>query len=480
MATPALPTRAKTTNDSDDDVVSAGDPSSTAGLLIERLQAWKHMCGNLEAYIGAVAKEHAGFAKEHEKIVMKPLSSPLREAHHFDSALGGVAGLFENLRSNTQNQISLYGETSKNLTGSVLPVLERLHSEIKNKTKEITSGAGKGSKAVDAARGHSQKHIELLGQQAAHFDTTVGGRVTANHDPYVLKRGVLHRLNKQLLEENNNRQDLISVQNSFSQFEAHVLQTIQTAINSYNQFMSGQADRQKAMFGDIAATTSNIPLDFEWNGFVKRNQNVLVNPNASSRSMNDVSFPNENHRSTKPLIEGTLERKSRGMGALKGYTGGHYVVTPAGFLHEYKDTDNFHKDPTPERSLYLPDSIIGAIDGNKFTIKGKDSSGSKIGQKMAITSDFQFKAHTDADARQWHSIIASFANSGGSAPTSPVESRNITPIATRIEEPQTQGVTPTSAKTPTSAQPLSGTSPPSATGAGSHFASGTVGDKKHS
>ncbi|OCT46275.1 Cytoskeletal signaling protein slm1 [Cladophialophora carrionii] len=470
MATPALPTRVKTANDSDDDVVNEGDPSSTAGLLIERLQAWKHMCGYLENYISAVAKEQAGWAREHEKTVLKTLANPLREAHHFDSALGGVTGLFENLRANTQAQISLHTETSKNLTGSVLPILERLHAEIKNKNKEITNGAGKGSKAVDAARGNSQKHIELLGQQAAHFDST-GGKVSAHHDPYVLRRGVLHRLNKQMLEENNNRQDLIAVQNSFSQFEAHVIQTVQTALNSYNQFMSGQADRQKAMFGDVAATTSNIPLDFEWSGFLKRNQHVLVNPNAPMRTMNDVSFPNEKHRSTKPLVEGTLERKSRGMGALKGYSSGYYAVTPAGYLHEYKDNENFHKEPTPEHSLYLPDCIIGAVDGPKFTIKGKDSSGSKFGQKMAITSDFQFKAHTNSDAQQWHSVIASFANSGGSLPTSPVESRNITPIATRMEEPQTQGVTsagptPTSAKTPTSVQPTSATSATAPTSAG--------------
>ncbi|KAH0841706.1 hypothetical protein AYO21_01062 [Fonsecaea monophora] len=466
MAAPPLPTRARTANDSDDDVVTEGDPSSTAGLLVERLQAWKHMCGYLENYISAVAKEQAGRAKEQEK-VLKTLSTPLREAHHFDPALGGVAGLFENLRANTQGQINLHTETSKNLTGSVLPILERLHAEIKNKHKEISNGTGKGTKAVESARSHSQKHIELLGQQAAHFDSS-GGRVSAQHDPYVVRRGTLYRLNKQLLEENNNRQDLIAVQNSFAQFETYVVQTVQTALNQFNQFMSGQADRQKAMFGDIASTASNIPLDFEWNGFTKRNQHILVNPNAPARTMDAVSFPNENHRSTKPLIEGTLERKSRGMGALKGYSSGHYAVTPAGYLHEYKDNDNFQKDPSPEHSLYLPDCIIGAVDGQKFTIKGKDSSGSKLGQKMAITSDFQFKALTNSDAQQWHTIIASFANSSNSLPTSPTESRNITPITTRMEENQTQGVIsgPTSASTPKTAQPTSATSAATPSSAG--------------
>jgi hypothetical protein len=444
MSGPALPARTKTnaTDFSDDEAIPDGDPSSTSGLLIERLQAWKHMCGYLENYISAVAKDQAGRAKDTEKI-LKTISHPLREAHHFDTALGGVAGLFENLRSNTQAQSGLYTETSKNLTGSVLPILERLHVEIKNKSKEIQGGAGKGAKAVEQARTTSQKHIELLAQQSSHFDST-GGRISAHHDPYVLRRQTLHRLNKQILEENNNRQDLITVQNSFAQFEAHVITTVQGALNSYNQFMSNQADRQKAMLDDIAATAGVIPLDFEWQGFVQRNGHVLVNPNAPPRSMGNASFPNEGHRATKPLIEGSLERKSRGMGALKGFSSGYYAVTPAGFLHEYKDNENFHRDPAPEVSLYLHDCIIGAVDGTKFTVKGKDSSGSKLGQKMALTSDFQFKAHTASDAQQWHSVISQFANGGGSVPTSPMETRgNVDPIATRMDaqQPQTQGTT---------------------------------------
>lgn len=443
--------------ESDDEALPDGDPSSTAGLLSERLQAWKHMCKYLEAYIGAVAKDQNVRAKDQDKI-LKTISSPLREAHHFDTALGGVAGLFENLRANTLAQTNLHIETSKNLTGSVLPILERLHQEIKNKSKELASGAGKGSKAVDAARAASQKHIDLLEQSASAFDSSGNVRISAQHDPYVLKRQALSRLNKQILEENSNRQDLIAVQNSFQQFESHVLTTVQSALNSYNQFMSNQADRQKAMYGDIAATASNIPLDFEWSGFVKRNEHVLVNPNSRPRTMDAVSFPNDNHRSTKPLIEGSLERKPRGgMGAIRGYTSGYYAVTPAGYLHQYKDNDNFHKDPVPEHSLYLPDCVIGAVDGTKFTIKGKDSSGSKIGQKMALTSDFQFKAHTDSDAQQWHTIIASFANSGGSVPnsvpTSPGESRNVFPINTNTEG-QNQRVAsgPNSASSPQSAK----------------------------
>jgi hypothetical protein len=419
MASPTsnLPHRTR-----DEEAVPDSDPTDTGDLLQERLQAWKHMTAYLEDYIGEVAKDEKSSAKEKEKI-LKTVSRPLREGHHFDQNLGGIAGLFENIRANTQALSNMHLETSKNLTGTVLPVLERLHTEIKNKAKELNSGAVKGSKSVDKARNASQKHIELLGQYTAMFDSS-GGRVDAHNDPYVLQRGIRHRLNKQILEENNNRQDLLAVQDSFQQFESHLIITVQNALNAFNQLMGSQADRQKAMYGDMAGTAQKIPLDFEWNGFINRNGDKMVNPNSPPRSMANVTFPNKGHRATKPLIEGSLERKSRALGKLGGYNAGYYAVTPAGYLHEFKDDDDFREDPSPKLSLYLPDCTVGPVDGVKCTVKGKDVSGGKLGLKLATTSEFTFKAHNPGDAVQWHGMIMQQAGKyTDSAPVSPVQTQ---------------------------------------------------------
>src|SRR2546423_10767503 len=114
--------------------------------------------------------------------------------------------------------------------------------------------------------------------------------------------------------------------------------------------------------------------------------------------MSNVTFANQGHRATKPLIEGSLERKSRALGKLGPYNAGYYAVTPAGYLHEFKDNDDFREDPVPKLSLYLPDCTVGAVDGVKFTVKGKDVSGSKLGLKLATTSEFTFKARSPVDA----------------------------------------------------------------------------------
>lgn len=273
-----------------------------------------------------------------------------------------------------------------------------------------------------------------------------------SNDPYVIQRGVNHRLHKQVLEENNNRHDLLAVQDSFAKFEAHLIQTIQQAMAAFLQNVGGQAERQKAMYSDITAATQQIPLDFEWNGFIKRNGAILIDPASPKRDISRVTFPNQDHPSTMPLISGTLERKH----ALKGYSTGYYVVTPSKYLHEFKDNDDVRRDPTPELSLYLPDCIIGATNGINFNIKGKDASKGKVGGAFAMSHEYQFKANTPTDAEKWSTLIreASTAQSyapgfSGSTPTSPVvERRNTSGVSPppqyqeekKIAPVQTQGL----------------------------------------
>ena len=325
------------------------------------------------------------------------ISKPLKEGQHFDQDLGGVAGFFENMRSNTQALVNTNAETEKSIKGSVLPILERLHKEIKNKAKELSHGAQKGAKEVEKARNTTQKHIELLGQHTAAFEST-GGKLAPADDPYVVHRGVVHRLNKQVLEENNHRNDLIAVQDNFQAFEAHVIHVMQQAMEAFNQFAGGQAERVRALYGDMLHAAQRIPPDFEWKRFLARSGGVLIDPAEPARSVDAIAFPNQNHASTKPLIEGSLERKSRNKLSF-GYQSGYYVVTPAKYLHEFKDSDNLRRDPTPELSIYLPDAVIGAPPGDKFHVKGKDRSKS-MSSKLVSSAELAIKAHTPADAKR--------------------------------------------------------------------------------
>lgn len=379
-----------------------------------------------------------------------------------------------------QGMINLYADGEKNLKNSVLPTLEKLHKDIKAKAKELQSGASKGAKAVDKARSVTQKHIELLGQQTAALDSAAGNKLPQNHDPYIVRRGTTFRLNKQVIEENNNRQEIISVQNNFQQFEAHILMTVQAAMEQLVIFINGQTDRQKAMYSDILSNLQRIPAEFEWVNFMTRNASTLIDPDSPPRSISNISFANQDHPATQPLIQGSLQRKSRM--ALKGYTGFFYVVTAARYLHEFKDNDDFNKDPSPEISLYLPESHIVSVDEVKqtFTIKGKDVSSNAIGNAFHTNSEFVFKASTANDAKEWVNVLkeaahspvatttaasAGAAQSPTTSPTSPgaastaqppayeKENAGTPPGVSRSDTTKTSGSAAEKASSPTAEQP---------------------------
>lgn len=87
---------------------------------------------------------------------------------------------------------------------------------------------------------------------------------------------------------------------------------------------------------NFVGATQRLPLDFEWNGFVKRNAETLIDPSAPARSVDQIQFPNQNHKSTQAFMEGTLQRKGK---IMRSYSAAYYVITPSKYLHEFKDND---------------------------------------------------------------------------------------------------------------------------------------------
>lgn len=82
---PSLPVRSSTGGN--DDAIPDEDAGESTKLFHERLQAWKHACGYLEDYVKATEKLEADISKDYEKSVLKSVSSPLKEGHHFVSTL---------------------------------------------------------------------------------------------------------------------------------------------------------------------------------------------------------------------------------------------------------------------------------------------------------------------------------------------------------------------------------------------------------
>jgi len=193
---------------------------------------------------------------------VQKIEVPLKESEMFTQTAGGISSLFDNMRTNTSALAVSHPETAKSIKSGVIPQLERLHAEIKAKAKELNQGATKGTKTVAKSREHTQKHIDQLAVNVGRFDSAgaAGTKLTDPiEDPYIVKRRVLNKLHIQVGDENAQRQDLLAVQTGFQAFEAHVIQTIQGALNAFYQVVGAQADKTKGLYGDIISMASFLP-----------------------------------------------------------------------------------------------------------------------------------------------------------------------------------------------------------------------------
>ena len=202
----------------------------------------------------------------------------------------------------------------------------------------------------------------------------------------------------------------------------------------------------------ILAIAIKVPPEREWENFTNR-EPALLKPDHKPRDPSQVTFPFDNHPLVKPVLEATLDRKST---MLKRRHTATYVLTPSGFLVEYKDNDPI-ANPEPSLALKLADCMLGPSPAKSgkagFTIKGKDS-----GKMVGRTHEYTFRTDNMSVAEQWWAAIEKVCGAGGDHATFATESPGSeSPDVTSPTSPTatitTSTTSPTTATSPTAAIP---------------------------
>ena len=408
---------------------NAPDP---ANVLETRFKAWKNLVDDLESYFKQLEKTHEGTSKDYTKLA-KTLSLPFKDRGVFEQS--GVQDIFAALQSNATKLSNDHQTYAKSTDSTLVKSAKHLQSEIKDFIKRLEKDGVKGGKTVSKTHSDTQKQIELLG---THISRGATGNVTkANEDPYVTHRGVLSRLDGQVQEENAHHKTLLALQNECAQFESKIVRSIQDMVSQMGSQAAQQGQSLTNTHQQLVSQTGQINPAHEWNGFVKRDRS-LADPNAPARTARAINFHGSDHELTKPVVEGDLLRKGT---VIKKYNSAYYVLTQAGFLHEFK-SKSYESDPEPAWSLDIKTCAIGGHSGPntgkaKWTISGKSKG--LISQKH----DFQFQATSYDDMLQWWTAIRKFAASAPNVEEAAADdSDSETPVS-----PVNQAAVPASATT---------------------------------
>ncbi|GAA5987366.1 hypothetical protein JCM11641_006945 [Rhodosporidiobolus odoratus] len=370
-------------------------------ILIERFSAWKRLVKNLITYFEGIADIEANTAKELQRLG-GVIQVPFREGNQFLGE-GGVQDIFYGVRERTRLNADHHANLAKTVEGSIVQHLQKLRTELKAHIQNIRADTGKLAASVAKEREISTKMITDLARSITLTKNTPMG-ILAKDDPWYTNSLVARQLQKQVHEENALQKSIIIMQQNSEHFEEGVVRAIQMAWQTFDEWNSRASSQVQETWQAMGQLMRSVAPTTEWIAFASRSE-YLLDPETPLRNPLTINYPGKDDPSVLPVHQGILERKKR---YTKTYKESFYVLTPAGYLHEYPTSD-LSKHPMPELSLFLPECTLGApttahARSHKFHIEGKKSIGGDVGQKngfFASNASYTFRARSHDEMLEW-------------------------------------------------------------------------------
>jgi hypothetical protein len=203
------------------------------------------------------------------------------------------------------------------------------------------------------------------------------------------------------------------MQQNSAHFEEGIVRAVQSAWQTFDEWQSRMSSTVQDAWRALGTEMMSLPPDREWIAFSARSDHLL-DPETPLRNPTHIHYPSKEDPSIIPVHTGFMERKKR---FTRRYRESFYVLTPAGFLHEYASSDPISNGGlAPMFSLFLPACTLcppssSSAKSHKFHIEDrKDGSGttktgsfrvSLIGRQHA----WSFRTRSHEDMMEWWNDI---------------------------------------------------------------------------
>ncbi|ORY43261.1 hypothetical protein BCR35DRAFT_249442, partial [Leucosporidium creatinivorum] len=371
-------------------------------VLINRLNELKRITKSLAAYFEQIAASH----HQHGKSLLALSSSEVIQSPFPESSLflptptpagqtGGWADLLVKLRDETR----LSGEEHQALAKVVQ---DNVRLAVKTHIAELDKAVSPLVDEVIKEREASVQALTHLSTVIAHHDSTPLS-LPPQEDPLVVRYTAESQMRSQVAAENEALRTTLIWQEKTKNFEAELLESIRfcwtTWENEHAQLLNSAQTRSAA----LATRVKAVQLDAEWAHFQRLN--LLIPADTPTRSLDEIEFPHREHPSTLPIKSGLLQRKKR---YVKNYKEAFFVLSPSGYLHEYRSSDT--PLDKPYLSLMLPSCTLGPMPpatGSKggrfkFVIEGRQSP--STGTIRGTIKKQQKQLGRSYSARSWEEL----------------------------------------------------------------------------
>ncbi|KAI8890950.1 hypothetical protein K501DRAFT_148399, partial [Backusella circina FSU 941] len=352
-------------------------------LLIERLEAWCLLSKRLLHHFEVLASVETRVAKNYrklERVMIFPTTNNTKKLHYrherilnynqiedrYPSRLlqihfaftGGIRGVCDAWQTYHTDASKDHSEFATFLRSEAIPALSNIKRELKWMIKSIRGDDRLSLGKLTTLKQEAARRLKRLDRQLVFFNEHPYHGY-CKIDPWLVNAGVVKQMIKVYHQENKVHETVLRLQREILISEEQLVEEFRRLCQHvYSMRESSTLGIDKGL-ESIMQTFNSVTMDSDWRNFCQQNSEHLVPENAAFRHPDHLQYPNHSHPLLQPIFSARMERRSPLLNRWQEYI---YVLTPAGFLHEYHNGRNYPSNP--DTSIFVPHYKVSSLSTN--------------------------------------------------------------------------------------------------------------------
>ncbi|KAJ1981053.1 hypothetical protein H4R34_002226 [Dimargaris verticillata] len=349
----------------------ARDPSE---LLVQRVKALKRLIKSSKFYFEGLAETERESARRYSRVAAN-IPVPIRDDHVF-LPLGehGIQDLVRSIKAVTESNSNFHAESSRSISEHTLATLDQMYNEVKSRLNRASGTLIETHNRLVQQREMCNVEFARL---AKAMETARISPERVETDPFLVNLDVRRQLHYRCHEEATFWKAAVAEQNSFLEFEQSLMERLKMVFKRQFEYYSRDLHMLQQNAVSICLATDQLPADLEWNTYLSRHKERLVDMEGGPLRPTDIMYTYRDDPRLTVVQEGYMELQI-GTGMMKQWKDFYAVLTTMGFLHLFPSGDLVNCR-YPAQSIYLPECSLGALNlpelpNHAFTITSKTSN----------------------------------------------------------------------------------------------------------
>ncbi|KAL9538577.1 hypothetical protein MBANPS3_010827 [Mucor bainieri] len=348
-------------------------------LLLERLQAWYLLAKRLLRHFELLASVEHRVSKTYRTLdrasifpapkkhrSKRIITRKHRRRLYRDDRLlkihfafqGGVRGVCDAWQHYHNDASKDHAEFATFLRSEAMPTLANIKRELKWMIKSIRADDRLSLRTLTSLKREAAKRLKRLDRQLVFFDQHPYHGYT-KEDPWLMNAAVVKQMVKVYRQENKIHETVLRLQRETLMSEGQLVEEFRRLCQHVYDMRAQSTLGIDSGLQQIMATFDSVRMDSDWANFSQLNATHLVSEQAAFRHPDRLQYPNHSHALLQPIFAARMERKSRVLHHWHEYI---YVLTHAGFLHEYRSAASYPAHP--DASIYVPHYKVSSLATN--------------------------------------------------------------------------------------------------------------------